>query len=239
VATSEAESCIELLLESAGLFDDNDFCSAQSVSKSTNTDDNADLQADNNIDTRVKEKSGYESCDDGVAPTEVNKNVGLICCNKLHQAASYNCTIYVFDAEKREGLSKSNANVANENWSNLGDQCNSNEQHDSSSENNAEQTRIGTRHHGLHSRCPTLHINVAKDVSIQETDDNFVLIRNLQDQYSLLSNRYLPAAKKWLEVRTCSVLDLNEDLLRFCSFGFTYIFYHNLFIITSNDYPNK
>jgi hypothetical protein len=65
-----------------------------------------------------------------------------------------------------------------------------------------------TRHHGLLAFGPSLHISVSREIDIQETDDNAELIHSLHDQWSLLANRYLPAAKKWLDVRKHSLFPL-------------------------------
>jgi hypothetical protein len=71
----------------------------------------------------------------------------------------------------------------------------------SSTDDNIRKEEV--RHHGLLAFGPSMHISVSREIGIQETDDNVELIQNLHDQWSLLTNRYLPAVKKWLDVRKC------------------------------------
>jgi hypothetical protein len=55
--------------------------------------------------------------------------------------------------------------------------------------------------HGLGSRTYNLSIQVpVSGVSVRETGDNQAILKTLQDQYRLITGKYLPSVVRWLQV---------------------------------------
>jgi len=56
------------------------------------------------------------------------------------------------------------------------------------------------RQHGVHSFRYALHVDIATHITVEQNEDNTDVVRTLQELTTLLSNRYVPAVKRWLEV---------------------------------------
>jgi len=56
------------------------------------------------------------------------------------------------------------------------------------------------RQHGVHSFRYALHIDIASNIRIEQSEDNADVVRSLQELTTLLVNRYTPTVKRWLGV---------------------------------------
>nr|XP_014429026.1 UV-stimulated scaffold protein A isoform X1 [Pelodiscus sinensis] len=73
------------------------------------------------------------------------------------------------------------------------------------------------RSHGLGSHKYTLNLEISTDVKVCENEDNTAIINNIIDAHKLISNKFLPSVKSWIQLFTRA--GINDDCLR-CAIDF-------------------
>uniref|UniRef100_K7FDL1 UV-stimulated scaffold protein A n=1 Tax=Pelodiscus sinensis TaxID=13735 RepID=K7FDL1_PELSI len=77
------------------------------------------------------------------------------------------------------------------------------------------------RSHGLGSHKYTLNLEISTgtDVKVCENEDNTAIINNIIDAHKLISNKFLPSVKSWIQVQLFTRAGINDDCLR-CAIDF-------------------
>ncbi|TSL89828.1 UV-stimulated scaffold protein A [Bagarius yarrelli] len=68
------------------------------------------------------------------------------------------------------------------------------------------------RSSGLMSHTYQLDLNVSSDLNVKETEENEAVVNTIRDLYRLISGKYLPATRTWIQVFT--KVGVEEQLMR-------------------------